>query len=152
MLYLGGAAAPRNSRAGVGLLIAISYIYFLLFPLGALSNSLRVSRCISAWSQAPPHCVSTQWTRSVYHTPSYCLEDLLNQSIFLTHAFIQECPWRCARCALPQSEYLTCSNLCSWRGAQRSKCHSYGSLGFYQTVIQILFYYCHALSSSLPCI
>ena len=116
----GGAAAPRNSWAGVGILMAISYIfYFSLLPLGALSNSLRVSRSLLARRAAL--CQHSMDPKRLSYT--VILFGGPFQSILFSVAFIQEFPWRCARCALPKSEYLVCSNLCPWRGAQRSKCH-----------------------------
>ena len=50
----GGCRPPELSGRGWsfnGHFVYLIY-HFSLFPLGALSNSLRVSRCISAWSQA----------------------------------------------------------------------------------------------------
>ena len=126
MLYLRGGLPPPGTL-GQGLVFQwpfrIFNISFLALPVRGLVEQPASIAVYFRLDPGAPHCVSTQWTRSVYRTSSYCLEDLLNQSIFLTHAFIQECPWRCARCALPNSEYLVCSNLCPWRGAQRSKCH-----------------------------
>ena len=53
-IFGGGCRPPELSGRGWyfnGHFVYLIY-HFSLFPLGALSNSLRVSRCISAWSQA----------------------------------------------------------------------------------------------------